>query len=137
LEEGYRTYASQKPWLFPSTIQQNILFGQKYDEQRYQQVLKILETLQDGDGTMVEDRDTNLSREQQPRINLARTVYNQSEIYLMDDPLAGLDAQVGDFVFKECIKAPIMKTVIIRTHKQTKSNSLSDADRGAICWSVW
>jgi ABC-type transport system involved in cytochrome bd biosynthesis fused ATPase/permease subunit len=73
-------------------------------EQRYQQVLKILETLQDGDGTMVEDRDTNLSREQQPRINLARIVYNQSKIYLLDDPLAGLDAHVGDFVFKECIK---------------------------------
>jgi ATP-binding cassette subfamily C (CFTR/MRP) protein 4 len=125
LEEGYRTYASQKPWLFPSTIQQNILFGQKYDEQRYQQVLKILETLQDGDGTMVEDRDTNLSREQQPRINLARTVYNQSEIYLMDDPLAGLNAQVGDFVFKECIKC---HNSILCSHNENGNYTYSQAD---------
>ena len=33
-------YVSQEPWIFNSTLKQNILFGKSYDEQKFEEVLK-------------------------------------------------------------------------------------------------
>ncbi|XP_023122968.2 ATP-binding cassette sub-family C member 4-like isoform X2 [Amphiprion ocellaris] len=107
--EGSLSYASQQPWVFPGTIRSNILFGRELNLKKYERVLracalkKDLELLPDGDLTLICDRGATLSGGQKARINLARAVYEEADIYLLDDPLSAVDAEVGKHLFEQCI----------------------------------
>uniref|UniRef100_A0A3Q2CN40 Multidrug resistance-associated protein 4 n=1 Tax=Cyprinodon variegatus TaxID=28743 RepID=A0A3Q2CN40_CYPVA len=107
--KGPLTYASQQPWVFPGTIRSNILFGRPLNRKKYDRVLracalkKDLELFPDGDLTLIGDRGATLSGGQKARINLARAVYQDADIYLLDDPLSAVDAEVGKHLFEQCI----------------------------------
>uniref|UniRef100_A0A672ZTF0 ATP-binding cassette, sub-family C (CFTR/MRP), member 4 n=1 Tax=Sphaeramia orbicularis TaxID=375764 RepID=A0A672ZTF0_9TELE len=107
--KGQLTYASQQPWVFPGTIRSNILFGKELIPQKYERVLRAcalkrdLELLPDGDMTLIGDRGATLSGGQKARVNLARAVYQDADIYLLDDPLSAVDAEVGRHLFEKCI----------------------------------
>lgn len=121
---GNISYSSQEAWLFASTVRKNILFGQKYDPIRYKSVVKVcalerdFELLPYGDNTLVGDRGISLSGGQKARINLARAVYKDADIYLLDDPLSAVDTHVGKHLFEECIVGFLKgKTRILVTHQ--------------------
>ncbi|XP_070786421.1 ATP-binding cassette sub-family C member 4-like isoform X1 [Enoplosus armatus] len=107
--KGQLTYAAQQPWVFPGTIRSNILFGKELNPQKYERVLRAcalkrdLELLPDGDLTLIGDRGATLSGGQKARVNLARSVYQDADIYLLDDPLSAVDAEVGRHLFEQCI----------------------------------
>ncbi|KAL2730827.1 ATP-binding cassette sub-family C member 4-like isoform X1 [Vespula squamosa] len=122
--KGSISYASQESWLFAGTVKNNILFGQPYDQKKYQKVIKACALLKDfeqfphGDKTLVGDRGTALSGGQRARINLARAVYRDADIYLLDDPLSAVDVHVGKHLFDQCINGYLKnKTRILVTHQ--------------------
>ncbi|KYN11275.1 Multidrug resistance-associated protein 4 [Trachymyrmex cornetzi] len=121
---GRIAYASQEPWLFADSVRQNILFGRTMDQIRYDRVTKVCQLKRDfslllyGDKTIVGERGVSLSGGQRARINLARAVYADADIYLMDDPLSAVDAHVGKHIFEKCIDKYLRgKTRILVTHQ--------------------
>ncbi|CAH2068598.1 unnamed protein product, partial [Iphiclides podalirius] len=121
---GPLSYASQEPWLFVATVRQNILFGLPYNPKKYKEVVKVCALQKDfqqfphGDQTLVGERGASLSGGQRARINLARAVYRQADIYLLDDPLSAVDAHVGKQLFNECISGYLRHTTrILVTHQ--------------------
>ncbi|XP_014275641.1 probable multidrug resistance-associated protein lethal(2)03659 [Halyomorpha halys] len=121
---GQLSYASQEPWLFHGSVRQNILFGLEYNRDRYRQVVKVcslrtdFELLPYGDKTIVGERGVSLSGGQRARINLARAVYKEADVYLLDDPLSAVDTHVGKHLFEDCIQGYLKKkTVILITHQ--------------------
>ncbi|XP_044316419.1 probable multidrug resistance-associated protein lethal(2)03659 [Drosophila rhopaloa] len=122
---GSMSYASQEPWLFSGTVRQNILFGQPMDRRKYAAVVKEcalerdLELLPLHDKTIVGDRGSSLSGGQRARISLARAVYRDASIYLLDDPLSAVDSKVAHHIFNQCISGYLRgRTVVLVTHQQ-------------------
>lgn len=121
---GNVSYASQEPWLFAGSVRQNILFGLPMDKSRYRHVVKKCSLERDftllpyADKTIVGERGVSLSGGQRARINLARAVYKDADIYLLDDPLSAVDTHVGKELFENCITGYLRKkTVILITHQ--------------------
>ena len=104
------SYAPQSAWIFADTIRAHILLGKLMDEQRYKSVIKAccldidLQNFGEvGDLLMIGDKGINLSGGQKARISLARALYANADLYLLDDPLAAVDPKVAKKVFDECI----------------------------------
>ncbi|XP_068628826.1 ATP-binding cassette subfamily C member 4-like [Battus philenor] len=121
---GKISYASQEAWLFPSTVRENILFGLPFIKEKYRNVCRVCALEKDfkqfpyGDQTLVGERGVSLSGGQRARINLARAVYREADIYLLDDPLSAVDANVGRHLFEGCINGYLRgSTRILVTHQ--------------------
>ncbi|XP_023231179.1 multidrug resistance-associated protein 4-like [Centruroides sculpturatus] len=121
---GKIAYASQEAWLFNGTIRENILFGGEYREDKYNEVLYITALEKDislfpkGDLTRVGERGTTMSGGQKARINLARALYRDADIFILDDPLSAVDTPVAKHIFEKCIMKYLSnKICILVTHQ--------------------
>ncbi|XP_044896484.1 ATP-binding cassette sub-family C member 2 isoform X8 [Felis catus] len=107
--KGTIAYVPQQSWIQNGTLKDNILFGSELDEKKYQQVLEAcallpdLEVLPGGDLAEIGEKGINLSGGQKQRISLARATYQNSDIYVLDDPLSAVDAHVGKHIFNKVL----------------------------------
>ncbi|GMH35448.1 hypothetical protein BSKO_03316 [Bryopsis sp. KO-2023] len=124
---GRVAYVSQVPWVKAGTVRENIVFGQPFDEEKYQTVIEACALLPDiqrlpaGDATELGERGINLSGGQKARLCLARAAYSEADIQLLDDPLSAVDPHVARILFDKCIGPQgIMQrsTRILVTHQR-------------------
>ena len=122
---GKLAYVPQIPWVFSSTIRENILFGLPFNKEKFQQVVHVCELTKDltnftnGDLTEIGQRGVTLSGGQKARVGLARAVYSDADIYLqLDDPLSAVDTKVGRRLFEGCILGHLSGRVrLLATHQ--------------------
>ncbi|KAL9978592.1 hypothetical protein ACROYT_G016126 [Oculina patagonica] len=107
---GKIAYISQTPWVYSGTVRENIVFGNQFVEQKYNKVIEVCDLQKDiehftkHDLTEIGQRGVILSGGQRARVSLARAIYSDADIYLLDDPLSAVDAKVGKHLFERCIK---------------------------------
>lgn len=106
---GSISYVAQQAWIQNETVKRNILFGKELDKDLYDHVIESCALISDlnilpaGDMTEIGEKGINLSGGQKQRISLARAVYSDCDIYLLDDSLSAVDAHVGKHIFDNVI----------------------------------
>ncbi|NXS34928.1 MRP1 protein, partial [Pomatostomus ruficeps] len=125
---GSVAYVSQQAWIQNDSLQENILFGSNLNRPFYELVLEScallpdLEQLPNGDQTEIGERGVSISGGQKQRVSLARAMYSNADLYLLDDPLSAVDVHVGKHLFEKLIgPAGLLKskTRILVTHNLT------------------
>ncbi|XP_078462060.1 ATP-binding cassette sub-family C member 2-like [Lampetra planeri] len=107
--KGSVAYVPQQAWIQNCTLQQNVLFGLPLEPERYARVIDAcalsadLKALPAGDQTEIGEKGINLSGGQKQRVSLARAVYSDADVFLLDDPLSAVDAHVGKHIFTHVI----------------------------------
>uniref|UniRef100_A0A8B9ZU15 Multidrug resistance-associated protein 1 n=1 Tax=Anas zonorhyncha TaxID=75864 RepID=A0A8B9ZU15_9AVES len=114
---GSVAYVAQQAWIQNDSLQENILFGANLNRSYYELVLEScallpdLEQLPKGDQTEIGER--------KQRVSLARAVYSNADLYLLDDPLSAVDVHVGKHLFEKLIGPSGLlknKTRVLVTH---------------------
>lgn len=112
------------PWIQNATVRDNIIFGSPYDKERFKEVVHVcslqadIDMLPGGEMTEIGERGITLSGGQKARINLARSVYKEKDIFLFDDVLSAVDSRVGKHIMDECLMGKLKnKTRILATHQ--------------------
>lgn len=104
---GTIAYASQEPWSFNASVLSNVLFGASYDAEKFKRVIDVCAMKRDlslwehGENTLVGERGVALSGGQKARITLARALYSDADLFLLDDPLSAVDSEVANHIFEK------------------------------------
>lgn len=121
---GSVAYVSQTSWIQSGTVRDNILFGKPMNGEDYERAVKCcaldkdMDSFPHGDLTEIGQRGLNMSGGQKQRIQLARAVYNDADVYLLDDPFSAVDAHTAATLFNDCVMEALEdKTVILVTHQ--------------------
>ncbi|KAJ4815042.1 Multidrug Resistance associated Protein 1 [Rhynchospora pubera] len=142
---GSISYVPQVPWILSGTLRHNILLGEAFDAGRYREVLQScaldvdVSNMLGGDLSRIREKGVNLSGGQKARVALARAVYHNADIYLLDDILSAVDSQVALWILNNILLGPLMnhKTRVLCTHNL---QAISAADmivlmeKGTVKW---
>ncbi|KAF9901083.1 hypothetical protein EC991_006548 [Linnemannia zychae] len=117
-------YVSQTAWLQNTTVRDNILFGKKFDQDRYDAVVEgcalvtDFEILEAGDMTEIGEQGITLSGGQKQRVSLARAIYSDARVLLLDDCLSAVDTHTGKHLF-QTLNGPLVegRTILMATHQ--------------------
>jgi len=119
-----RAFCPQYAWIQNTTVQQNIIFGRDFKPDFYSKVIDAcalrpdLEMLPNGDQTEIGERGITVSGGQKQRLNIARAIYFDADIVIMDDPLSAVDAHVGKHIMDNAILGLLKdKCRILATHQ--------------------
>lgn len=103
---GTMAYVAQTAWIQNGTILDNILFGSPMNRTKYEDILQRcalepdLAQMEFGDQTEIGERGINMSGGQKQRIQLARAIYQDCDVYLLDDIFSAVDAHTGSHIFQ-------------------------------------
>ncbi|PKS10784.1 hypothetical protein jhhlp_002541 [Lomentospora prolificans] len=119
-----RAFCPQYAWIQNATVRDNILFGKDMNKDWYKEVIRAcalepdMEMLPNGDMTEIGERGITISGGQKQRLNIARAIYFDADIVIMDDPLSAVDAHVGRHIFDNAILGLLgNKCRILATHQ--------------------
>ncbi|KAL3188436.1 hypothetical protein MRX96_003415 [Rhipicephalus microplus] len=117
--EGRLAYVPQQSWIQNATVKGNVVFMNRLDEDRYREVIEScallpdLEILPGGENTEIGEK---------LRLSLARAVYHDADVYLLDDPFSAVDVHVAAHLFEHVVGPTGIlksKTRILVTHSVT------------------
>nr|CAB3219632.1 multidrug resistance-associated protein 7-like [Phallusia mammillata] len=124
--EGHKdglAYVTQEPWIQHATIKENIIWGEVFNKEMYEAVVECcalkedFQSLPNGDHTEVGENGVTLSGGQKARVSLARAVYQNKSLYLLDDPLSAVDQHVASHLYHQCVAGILRdRTRILCTH---------------------
>ncbi|KAF5850404.1 hypothetical protein GGP41_002612 [Bipolaris sorokiniana] len=156
-----RAFCPQYAWIQNATVRENIIFGKEFNRKWYDQVVDAcalrpdLDMLPHNDATEIGERGITVSGGQKQRMNIARAIYFNADIILMDDPLSAVDAHVGRHIMDNAICGLLKdKCRILATHqlhvlsrcdriiwkKSKKQAALMQQEERAtksVSWQVW
>lgn len=138
-----RSFCPQYAWVQNTSVRNNILFGKEYDETWYNEVIDAcaltpdFKILPNGDLTEIGERGITVSGGQKQRMNIARAIYSNAELVLMDDPLSAVDAHVGRHIMDKAICGLLKgRCRILATHQVHvlgRCHRIIVMDEGRIC----
>ena len=119
-----KAYVEQEPFILSDTVQDNITFGLPYSAEKFAYISKLACLEEDytqlakGQLTKIGERGVNLSGGQKARISLARALYSDADLYLLDDPLSAVDPKICSQLLHGAIVTHLKeKTCILVTHQ--------------------
>lgn len=126
-------YVPQTPWIYSGNLRENILFGQPFHKEWYEKVTSAcalkhdIDGFPEGDLTIVGERGVGLSGGQRARVSLARAVYANADVILLDNPLSAVDRKVSDHIFTACICGLLSdKARVLVSHNEFQMKAASN-----------
>ncbi len=133
LVRGCFSIVSQETFLFPDTIEQNLLYGNRSATRAELEkavgdagLAPFIESLPEGYDTILEENGVNLSGGQRQRFAIARALLRNSEVIIFDEPTSALDPKSEKEITELIERTLSSKTIISVAHKL---NTVLDYDR--------